>query len=96
MIENRKSRRTFTGVVVAAKTSKTISVLVETNRKHSKYSKSVRYSRKFIAHDEEGIANEGDTVIIMETRKLSATKRFRLVSVVNKAISDVELKEEVK
>ena len=64
---------------------KTITVLVETHVKHKLYGKRVKSSKKFKAHDEEGIAKYGDTVTIMETRPLSATKRFRLVEVVKKA-----------
>ena len=81
----RNSRKVLTGTVVSDKMDKTITVLVETHVKHKLYGKRVKSSKKFKAHDEEGIAKYGDTVRIMETRPLSATKRFRLVEVVKKS-----------
>ncbi|MBS5115906.1 MAG: 30S ribosomal protein S17 [Erysipelotrichaceae bacterium] len=81
----RNSRKVYTGTVVSDKMDKTITVLVETHVKHKLYGKRVKSSKKFKAHDEEGIAKMGDTVTIMETRPLSATKHFRLVEVVKKA-----------
>ncbi len=75
------TRRTVQGVVVSDKNDKTIVVLVETHKRHSKYGKRVKYGKKYYAHDENNAAKAGDTVTIMETRKLSATKRFRLVSI---------------
>ncbi len=81
----RKNRRTLVGVVVSDKMSKTITVLVRTEKKHSLYSKKTIYTKKYKAHDEEGIAHIGDTVEIMECRPLSADKHFRLVNVVAKA-----------
>lgn len=94
------ARRTVTGVVVSDKNDKTIVVLVETHKKHAKYGKRVKYGKKYYAHDELNQAHNGDTVTIMETRRLSATKRFRLVSVDKKAElsvkeAEAELKEEV-
>ena len=74
------------GRVVSAKNDKTITVLVETYRKHPLYGKRVKYSKKFRAHDELNTAKEGDIVEIMETRPLSATKRFRLVKIVQEAV----------
>ncbi|ACA42049.1 30S ribosomal protein S17 [Lysinibacillus sphaericus C3-41] len=65
---------------------KTVTVLVETHKKHKLYGKRVKYSKKFKAHDEQNQAKIGDIVRIMETRPLSATKRFRLVEVVEKAV----------
>lgn len=81
----RNSRKVYTGTVISDKMDKTITVLVETHVKHKLYGKRVKSSKKFKAHDEEGIAKYGDTVTIMETRPLSATKHFRLVEVVKKA-----------
>jgi small subunit ribosomal protein S17 len=101
-MEERKvaTRRTVQGVVISNKNDKTITVLVETHRRHAKYGKRVKYRKKFYAHDENNEAKVGDTVTIMETRKLSATKRFRLVSIDKTAELSVkeaekELKEEV-
>lgn len=78
-------RRTFQGVVTSDKMDKTITVLVETHKKHAKYGKRVQYIKKYKAHDEENTAKVGDIVEIEETRPLSATKRFRLVKVVARA-----------
>ena len=82
----RNNRKVYTGTVVSTKMDKTITVLVETHVKHKKYGKRVKSSKKFKAHDEENIARDGDVVKIMETRPLSATKRFRLVEIVEKAV----------
>jgi len=99
-MEERNLRRSIQGVVVSNKNDKTIGVLVETHKKHSKYGKRVKYRKKYYAHDENNEAKVGDTVTIMETRKLSATKRFRLVSIDKTAELSVkeaekELKEEI-
>lgn len=81
----RNSRKVLTGTVVSDKMDKTITVLVETYKNHPLYRKRVKYSKKYKAHDENGVAGIGDTVKIMETRPLSATKHFRLVEVIKKA-----------
>ena len=93
------ARRAIQGVVASDKNDKTIVVLVETHKRHSKYGKRVKYGKKYYAHDENNEAKVGDTVTIMECRKLSATKRWRLVSIDKKAEMSVkeaeaELKEE--
>ena len=82
----RNSRKVYVGKVVSAKCDKTITVMVETYRKHPLYGKRVKYSKKFTAHDELNSAKEGDIVEIMETRQLSATKRYRLVKIVQEAV----------
>ena len=94
------SRRSVQGVVVSDKNDKTIVVLVETHKRHAKYGKRVKYGKKYYAHDENNEAKNGDTVTIMETRRLSALKRFRLVSIDKKAVlsvkeAEAELKEEI-
>ena len=99
-MEERNLRRSIQGVVVSNKNDKTIGVLVETHKKHAKYGKRVKYRKKYYAHDEKNEAKVGDLVTIMETRKLSATKRFRLVSIDKTAEMSVkeaekELKEEI-
>ena len=81
----RNRRKVLTGTVVSDKMDKTITVLVETYKNHPLYRKRVKYSKKYKAHDENGVAGIGDTVKIMETRPLSATKHFRLVEVLKKA-----------
>ena len=96
----RNTRMSIQGVVVSNKNDKTIVVLVETHKKHAKYGKRVKYSKKYYAHDENNEAKVGDTVTIMGCRRLSATKRFRLVSIDKKAEmtieeAEAELKEEV-
>jgi len=93
-MEERNLRRTIQGVVVSDKNDKTIGVLVETHKKHAKYGKRVKYRKKYYAHDEKNEAKVGDLVTIMETRKLSASKRFRLVSIDKKA--EASIKEELK
>ena len=74
------------GKVVSDKNDKTITVLIETYKKHPLYGKRVKYSKKYAAHDEKNEAKVGDTVRIVETRPLSKNKHFRLVEIVEKAI----------
>ncbi len=81
----RSSRKVYRGTVVSDKMDKTITVVVETKKTHPLYGKRVKYSKKFKAHDELNEAKMGDKVEIMETRPLSATKRFRLVRIIEKA-----------
>ncbi|MGM0904313.1 30S ribosomal protein S17 [Mesobacillus maritimus] len=85
-MSERNQRKVYTGRVVSDKMDKTITVLIETYKTHPLYGKRVKYSKKFKAHDEQNVAKTGDVVRIMETRPLSATKRFRLVEVVEKAV----------
>ena len=101
MMERKvEARRAIQGVVASDKNDKTIVVLVETHKRHSKYGKRVKYGKNYYAHDENNEAKAGDTVTIMECRKLSATKRWRLVSIDKKAElsvkeAEAELKEEI-
>ncbi|MBN2267986.1 MAG: 30S ribosomal protein S17 [Acholeplasmataceae bacterium] len=81
----RNQRKVYTGTVVSDKMDKTITVVVDTYKKSPLYGKRVKVSKKFHVHDEEGLANIGDQVTIMETRPLSKTKRFRLLEVIAKA-----------
>ncbi len=83
----RNNRKVYTGYVSSNKGDKTITVVVDTYRKDRLYGKRVKQSSKFHAHDENNEANIGDVVKIMETRPLSATKRFRLVEIVEKKVS---------
>ena len=78
----RNVRRSIKGVVVSDKNDKTIVVLVETHKKHAKYSKRVKYGKKYYAHDENNTAKVGDVVRFMETRPLSKTVCYTLVEVV--------------
>ncbi|WP_406613882.1 30S ribosomal protein S17 [Mycoplasma corogypsi] len=86
----RNTRKTLVGTVVSAgKSLKTIIVAVDTYKKDPKYSKRFKSTKRFAVHDEEHVAKLGDIVVIMETRPLSKTKRFRLVSVKQTAIQGV-------
>lgn len=85
MSEERNARKVYQGRVVSDKMDKTITVVIDTYKSAPIYGKRVKYSKKFYAHDENNEAKTGDTVQIMETRPLSAKKRFRLVKVVEKA-----------
>jgi len=78
-------RREIIGKVVSDKMNKTIVVEVEDRVKHPLYGKVIRRSTKIKAHDENNTAGIGDLVVIHETRPLSATKRWRLVEIVEKA-----------
>jgi small subunit ribosomal protein S17 len=82
---NRNIRKERIGKVVSDKMNKTITVSVETKYKHPKYGKILSKSKKFMAHDETEQCGIGDTVRIMECRPLSKNKRWRLVSIVEKA-----------
>jgi small subunit ribosomal protein S17 len=84
-LAGRGYRKVREGLVVSDKMEKTIVVEVEDRVKHALYAKVIRRTTKLKVHDEQGIAGIGDRVQIMETRPLSATKRWRLVEVVEKA-----------
>ena len=85
MTEVRHHRREMQGIVTSAKTAKTITVEVERTYKHSRYGKYIRSRKKYLAHDEERTAREGDVVLITSTRPLSKRKRWRLLKVVNRS-----------
>ncbi|MDP1711646.1 MAG: 30S ribosomal protein S17 [Candidatus Nanopelagicaceae bacterium] len=84
-VEDRGFRKTREGIVVSDKMDKTVTVEVMDRVKHGLYSKVMSRSRKFKAHDEQNAAGVGDRVIIMETRPISATKRWRVVEILEKA-----------
>ena len=81
----RNFRKTARGYVVSDKMDKTIVVEVEERKTHALYGKVLRRTRRVKAHDETNTAGVGDLVRIMETRPLSATKHYRLVSIIEKA-----------
>ena len=83
-MENKKQE--LIGKVVSDKNDKTITVLVETYKKHPLYGKRVKYSKKYAAHDENNMAHVGDKVRLAQTRPLSKTKRYELVEVIEKAV----------
>ncbi|MVA76859.1 30S ribosomal protein S17 [Auraticoccus sp. F435] len=81
----RSARKVREGIVVSDKMDKTITVLVEDRVKHKLYGKVLRTSERLKAHDEENTAGVGDRVQVMETRPLSATKRWRLTKIIERA-----------
>ncbi len=81
----RNLRKQRVGVVTSDKMDKSISVVVERKVKHPLYGKFMKSTKKFMAHDEKNDANIGDTVRIMETRKLSKNKNWRLVEILERA-----------
>jgi small subunit ribosomal protein S17 len=83
--EERNSRKVREGLVVSDKMEKTIVVAVEERVKHPLYGKVLRRTSKLKAHDEQNSAGIGDRVLVMETRPLSATKRWRLIEIIEKA-----------
>jgi len=83
--EPRNARKVREGIVVSDKMDKTIVVSVEDRVKHALYGKVMRRTSRLKAHDENNEAHTGDRVQVMETRPLSATKRWRLVEVVERA-----------
>jgi len=84
-MESRKLRKSRVGVVVSNKMTKTISVKVERRLPHPLYGKSVKLSKKFMAHDENNDCKIGDKVRIAETRPLSKNKRWRLTEILERA-----------
>ena len=85
VVEERSRRKVREGLVVSDKMDKTVVVSVEDRVKHALYGKVMRRTSKLKAHDEANEAGIGDRVLIMETRPLSATKRWRVVEIVEKA-----------
>ena len=83
--DTRAARKTRTGLVVAAKMNKTVTVSIDRQVPHPLYKKYFKKTKKFLVHDELGTAGVGDLVLIMETRPLSKHKRWRLVKVVERA-----------
>jgi small subunit ribosomal protein S17 len=81
----RNRRKERVGLIVSDKADKTVTVAVEALVRHPMYKKRVRRSKKFIVHDERNEARVGDTVRIIETRPLSARKRWRLANVISRA-----------
>jgi small subunit ribosomal protein S17 len=83
--DTRATRKTREGLVVSDKMDKTVVVAVEDRVKHALYGKVLRRTSKLKAHDEQNDCGIGDRVLIMETRPLSATKRWRVVQVLERA-----------
>ena len=85
MTEERNLRKVRVGHVVSDKMNKTVVVAIEDNVKHPVYGKIIKHTLKVHAHDENNECGIGDKVSIMETRPLSKTKRWRVVTVIEKA-----------
>lgn len=85
-MSERNNRKVLVGRVTSDKMDKTITVLVETYKRHRLYGKRVKYSKKYKVHDEHNQAKVGDIVKIMETRPLSKDKYFRLVEIVERTV----------
>ena len=83
--EHRGYRKTREGLVVSDKMDKTVVVEVEDRVKHPKYGKVIRRTKKYKAHDGQNACGVGDRVLLMETRPLSATKRWRVAEILEKA-----------
>jgi small subunit ribosomal protein S17 len=83
--KTRGARKTREGLVVSDKMEKTVVVAVEDRVKHALYGKVIRRTSKLKAHDEQNACGVGDRVLLMETRPLSASKRWRVVEVLEKA-----------
>ncbi len=84
-VDDRNNRKSREGLVVSDKMDKTVVVAVEDRFKHPLYGKVVRRTSKLKAHDEANECGIGDRVLLMETRPLSATKRWRVVEVLERA-----------
>lgn len=84
MEEKRNLRKERIGIVTSNKGDKTITVTVKYKEKHPIYGKFIAKTKKYHAHDEQNICSVGDKVRLMETRPLSATKRWRLVEIIEK------------
>ena len=95
MTETRDLRKVRVGKVVSDKMDKTIVVAIEDNVRHPKYGKIIKRTVKIHAHDEKNECGIGDKVAVMETRPLSATKRWRLVEIVEKAFEITDKKDDV-
>jgi len=85
MTEERNLRKVRVGMVVSNKMDKTVVVAIEDNVKHPIYGKIVKHTLKVHAHDENNECGIGDKVSVMETRPLSKTKRWRVVTIIEKA-----------
>jgi small subunit ribosomal protein S17 len=83
--ESRTRRKVREGLVVSDKMDKTVVVAVEDRVKHALYGKVLRRTSKLKAHDEQNACGIGDRVLLMETRPLSATKRWRVIEILEKA-----------
>ena len=84
-MSERNLRKTRVGIVVSNKMDKTVVFAIQDNVRHPLYNKIVKRTVKLKAHDEENICNEGDKVLVTETRPLSKDKRWRVTEIITKA-----------
>ena len=84
-MSERNLRKTRVGTVVSNKMDKTVVVAIQDNVRHPLYNKIIKRTVKLKAHDEENICNEGDKVLVTETRPLSKDKRWRVTEIITKA-----------
>jgi small subunit ribosomal protein S17 len=84
-MQERGQRKTLIGEVVRNKMTKTVSVRVDRLMKHPKFNRYVRRSHTFMAHDEQGMCQPGDRVQIIESRPLSRHKRWRIMTILERA-----------
>ncbi len=84
-VQKKAGKKSFVGIVTSDKMDKTIVVSIEDHVKHPVYGKIVKRTKRVHAHDANNECGVGDTVLIMETRPLSKTKRWRLVKIIEKA-----------
>ena len=87
--------KTLTGIVTSDVANKTITVTVTSRETHPIYGKQYSVSRKYAVHDEDNSAKKGDKVSIIETRKISKRKAFKLDSIIERSHGSIELKAEV-
>ncbi len=87
--------KSLTGIVTSDKADKTITITVTSRETHPIYGKQYTVSRKYTAHDENNEANKGDRVTVVETRPISKSKSFKLVSIDERAHGSIELKDDV-
>ncbi len=88
--------KTLTGIVTSDKADKTITITVTSRETHPIYGKQYTVNRKYTAHDENNEAHEGDRVTIKETRPISKTKTFSLVTIDERSHGSIELKNDVE
>lgn len=88
--------KTLTGIVTSDKADKTIVITVTSRETHPIYGKQYTVNRKYIAHDENNEANEGDRVTIKETRPISKRKAFTLTEIVERSHGSIELKADAE
>ena len=94
MLKRAPARKVRQGIVLSSKMAKTIVVQSDTQKAHPQFGKIITVSKKYHAHDEKNEARPGDEVLIMETRRLSKTKTWRLVEITKKSAKSLETKTE--